>query len=97
MAEEKKKIQIKIEIDDITAQGIYSNMAFIAHSESEFIMDFLFLQPAQGKGRVRSRVITSPSHAKRFLKALEENINKYEKNFGPIKEQKAPGVNINLN
>ena len=97
MTEEKKKIQIKIEIDDVTAQGIYSNMAFIAHSESEFIMDFLFLQPAQGKGRVRSRVITSPSHAKRFLKALEENINKFEKNFGPIKEQKSPGVQINLN
>ncbi len=96
MAEEKK-MQIKIEIDDITSQGIYSNMAFIAHSEAEFIMDFLFLQPAQGKGRVRSRVITSPSHAKRFLKALEENIKKYEKNFGQIKEPKPQGVKLNLN
>jgi len=96
MAEEKK-MQIKIEIDDVTAQGVYSNMAFIAHSESEFIMDFLFLQPAHGKGRVRSRVITSPSHAKKFLKALEDNIKKYEKNFGQIKEPKAPGMKISLN
>jgi len=96
MAEEKK-MQIKIEIDDAVSQGVYSNMAFIAHSEAEFVMDFMFLQPAQGKGRVRSRVITSPSHAKRFLKALDENIKKFEKTFGAIKEPKPQGIDINLN
>ena len=96
MAEEKK-IQIQIEIDDITAQGVYSNMAFLTHSDSEFIIDFLFLQPTQGKGKVRSRIITSPSHAKMFLKALEDNISKYEKSFGPIKEPKQEGLKLGLN
>ena len=96
MAEEKQ-IKINIEIDDVTAQGIYSNMAFIAHSQPEFLIDFLFIQPTQGKGRVRSRVILSPPHAKRLLAALDENIKKYEKNFGPISEPKAQNIEMNPN
>jgi len=77
--------QIQIEIDDTTAQGAYSNLALITHSESEVIFDFVFVQPQAPKARVRSRVITSPAHAKRFLKALEENIRNYESRFGEIK------------
>jgi len=77
--------QIQIEIDDTTAQGSYSNLALITHSESEVIFDFVFVQPQAPKARVRSRVITSPAHAKRFLKALEENISNYESRFGEIK------------
>ena len=77
--------QIQIEIDDATAQGAYSNLALITHSESEVIFDFVFVQPQAPKARVRSRVITSPAHAKRFLKALEENIRNYESRFGEIK------------
>jgi len=77
--------QIQIEIDDQTANGVYSNLAMIGHSETEFIIDFIFIQPQTQKAKVRSRVITSPSHAKRFLMALEDNIKKYEQRFGEIK------------
>lgn len=83
---EEKKIQI--EIDNTTAGGVYSNIAVISHSENEFTMDFIFAHPP--KGRVNARVITSPAHAKRFLKALQNNINMYEKKFGAIKESPEP-------
>lgn len=77
--------QIQIDIDENTAQGVYSNLALISHSESEVVFDFIFVQPQAPKAKVRSRVITSPLHAKRFLYALEDNIKKYEAKFGEIK------------
>ena len=83
MTEPEKK-QLQIEIDDQTAQGLYCNLAFLTHSEQEFIMDFMFLSPQQPKAKVRSRIITSPKHAKRFLMALKDNIQKYEARFGAI-------------
>lgn len=84
--EEIKKPEIQIEIDENTAQGAYSNLAMIGHSENEFILDFIFLQPQQaGKAKVRSRIITSPAHAKRLLAALQDNIAKYEARFGQVK------------
>ena len=83
--EEVKKPEIKIEIDENTAQGVYANLAMIGHSEDEFIIDFIFLQPQNPKAKVRSRIVTSPGHAKRFLAALKENIAKYEAHFGEIK------------
>ena len=76
--------QIQIEIDETTAQGSYANLALISHSETEFILDFIFLQPQVPKAKVRSRIITSPSHAKKLLLALEDNIKKYETRFGKI-------------
>lgn len=76
--------QIQIEIDESVAQGIYTNLALISHSETEFILDFIFLQPQVPKAKVRSRIITSPSHAKKILAALEDNIKKYESRFGKI-------------
>jgi hypothetical protein len=82
---EPEKKQLQIEIDDATAQGMYCNLAFISHSEQEFVLDFMFLSPNQPKAKVRSRIITSPKHAKRFLAALMENIKKYEGRFGNIK------------
>ena len=82
----EKEIQIKL--DDAVAGGVYSNLAVISHNENEFITDFIFVQPPAGK--VNARVILSPSHAKRFLKALQENIARYEKMFGPIKETPEP-------
>ncbi|MDI6756883.1 MAG: DUF3467 domain-containing protein [Endomicrobiia bacterium] len=82
--ETKTEKQIQIEVDDTTAQGVYSNVALISHSESEVVIDFVFVQPQAPKARVRARVITSPSHAKRLLKALEENIKNYESRFGEI-------------
>jgi len=83
--EETKKPEIQIEIDDLTAQGVYSNLAMISHSDSEFILDFIYVQPQAPRAKVRARVLTSPAHAKRLLAALKENIAKYEARFGEIK------------
>ena len=84
-SQQGKKQGIQIEIDDQISQGVYSNLAMIGHSEAEFVMDFIFVQPRVAKAKVRSRVITSPAHAKRLLLALEDNIRKYEERFGEIK------------
>jgi hypothetical protein len=87
--------QIQIDIDEITAQGVYSNLALISHSESEVVFDFIFVQPQVPKAKVRARIITSPLHAKRFIKALEDNVRKYEERFGEIKiinVQKEPSI-----
>ena len=85
-AGEIKPAEIKIEIDDQTSNGAYSNLAMISHTDSEFILDFIFVQPQYGKAKVRSRVITSPAHAKRMLAALKDNIAKFEAQFGEIKD-----------
>ncbi|MEW6040701.1 MAG: DUF3467 domain-containing protein [Elusimicrobiota bacterium] len=78
--------QLQIEIDENTAQGVYCNLAMIGHSETEFILDFIFIQPqSPGKAKVRARVITSPQHIKRLFAAIEDNIKKYEQKFGEIK------------
>ncbi|MCX7910314.1 MAG: DUF3467 domain-containing protein [Endomicrobia bacterium] len=84
---EIKEQQIQIEIDDLTAQGVYSNLAVISHSPDEFILDFIFIQPQVPKAKVRARVVTSPGHIKRFLAALQDNIKKYEEKFGEIKTE----------
>ncbi len=85
--DEMKKPEIQIEIDDQTAQGVYVNLAMIGHGEGEFVLDFIFLQPQNSKARVMSRVLTSPTHAKRLLGALQDNIRKYEARFGEIKTE----------
>jgi hypothetical protein len=91
MAEqEEKKHEIQIELDEQSAQGVYSNLAMIGHSETEFILDFIFMQPRSAKAKVRSRVITSPMHVKRLLMALGENIKRYEERFGEIKVANQP-------
>ncbi|MBN1823792.1 MAG: DUF3467 domain-containing protein [Endomicrobiales bacterium] len=88
--EEMQKNEIQIEIDDATAQGAYSNLALISHTENEFIVDFIFIQPRAPKSKVRSRVITSPGHVKRLIAALQENVTRYEARFGEIKLAAAP-------
>jgi len=80
--------QLQIQIDEETAKGVYTNLAVVSHTENEFVIDFVFVHPPQGK--VVSRVITSPSHAKKVLKALAENVALYEKAFGAIPEPKQP-------
>jgi len=80
-----KKPEIQIELDETTAQGSYVNLAMIGHSENEIIFDFIFVQPQNQKAKVRSRIITSPGHAKRLLAALQDNISKFEAKFGEIK------------
>jgi hypothetical protein len=87
MAEQKKpKNQINIELSEEVAEGVYSNLAIISHSHSEFVVDFIRLVPNVPKAKVKSRVILTPQHAKRLMKALVDNINKFEKQFGQIVE-----------
>ncbi len=90
MPEEIKKQEIQIEIDEQTSNGTYSNLALITHSQTEFIIDFIFAQPQNSKAKVRSRIVTSPLHAKKFLEALKENIAKYESKFGQINTPETP-------
>ena len=75
----------EIRIDEPIAQGIYANLAYLTHTETEFIFDFIFNAPGQEKPKVLSRIISSPAHTKRFLFALKDNLDKYEQRFGPIK------------
>ena len=72
-------------IDDNAVREIYANMAVISHTETEFVFDFIFLQPNQPKARVRPRVISSPVQARRLCAALRKSIKDYEARFGPIK------------
>ena len=81
---ERKEIQLQVHLEDEVSQGTYVNMAMVNHTETEFVLDFIFLQPQQPKGKVRSRIISSPKHAKRLLLALQENIAKFEQRFGTI-------------
>lgn len=83
---EKKGNPIQIELSGEVAEGIYSNLAMITHSQSEFVVDFIQVMPGVDKARVRSRVILTPQHAKRLMAALQDNIRKYENIFGPIQE-----------
>lgn len=82
--------EIRIDVDEQVAQGIYSNLALITHSDSEFTLDFVYIQPQAPKAKVRARIITSPQHLKRFLGALSENLKKFEEKFGEIKLKTGP-------
>ncbi len=78
------KNQINIEIPEEIAEGTYSNLAIISHSSSEFVLDFIRLVPNVPKAKVKSRIIMTPQHAKRLLKALQDNVNKFENKNGNI-------------
>ncbi|MEI6899685.1 MAG: DUF3467 domain-containing protein [Bacteroidota bacterium] len=78
--------QLNIELTDDVAEGIYSNLAIITHSPSEFIVDFIKMMPGIPKAKVKSRIILTPQHAKRLAKALKENLMKYESVHGDIKD-----------
>jgi hypothetical protein len=75
--------EFKLELDKDTARGRYANMAVIAHTKDEFIIDFALAYPGQAP-MVSSRIITSPHHAKALLKSLEDNLRRYEERFGEI-------------
>jgi hypothetical protein len=76
--------QINIELPEDIAEGIYSNFAIIAHSNQEFIIDFVRMMPGTPKAKVKSRIVLTPQHAKRLVKALNENVKKFEQQFGVI-------------
>ena len=78
--------QLNIELSEAMAEGVYSNLAVITHNPTEFVVDFIQVVPNVPKARVKSRVILSPQHAKRLLGALEDNVAKYERQFGEIQE-----------
>lgn len=91
-----KQGQINIELDEATAQGIYSNLAIINHSASEFVVDFVTIMPGTPKSKVKSRIILTPQHAKRFLKALNDNIKRFENAHGEIKDFEQPPLPLNF-
>jgi len=93
-----KSRQVRIEIDDAIADGIYANLAFISSNNSEFILDFARFLPGNTRGKVFSRIVFGPIHAKAFLKSFTESVENYEKKFGPIKAETADkniGFHIN--
>ncbi len=85
MEDKKNKNQINIELNEEIAQGIYSNLAVITHSPSEFVLDFIRVMPGVPKAQVKSRIVVTPEHAKRLMMALMDNIKRYESLHGPIK------------
>ena len=96
MDQKKDKNKLNIELSDEVASGIYSNLAVINHSSSEFFIDFIQLMPNVPKAKVRSRIILSPEHSKRLLLALKNNLDNYEKKFGKIKDTNSGNLPINL-
>ncbi len=78
--------QINIELNEEIAEGTYANLAIITHSSSEFVLDFIRIMPGVPKARVKSRVVMTPEHAKKLMKALAENVSKYESVHGVIRE-----------
>lgn len=95
--EENQGNKINIELSEEIAEGVYANLAMIAHSSSEFVVDFIRLMPGVPKAKVKSRIVITPEHAKRLFKALQENIDKYEHTFGAIKQaEEAPKFPLNF-
>ena len=88
--------QINIELDEATAEGTYSNLAIINHSLSEFVIDFVAIMPGTPKAKVKSRIILTPEHAKRFQSALADNIRRYEESHGEIDSKEQPPIPLNF-
>ena len=87
MADQKKnQKQLNLELPEEIAEGTYSNLAIISHSSSEFVVDFIRLVPNVPKAKVKSRIILTPQHAKRLMRALQDNVKRFEAQFGPIAE-----------
>ncbi len=97
MEELNNEGQINIELSEDVAEGIYSNLAIITHSSTEFVLDFIRVLPGVPKARVKSRIILTPEHAKRLTRAIEDNIEKFEAINGRIKIQdEVPGIPMNF-
>jgi Protein of unknown function (DUF3467) len=88
--------QLNIEISEEVAEGSYANLAIITHSHAEFVIDFVNVMPGTPKSKVKSRIILTPQHAKRFMKAITENILKYEAINGPIKDLEEIALPMNF-
>jgi hypothetical protein len=88
--------QINIELDEKIAEGVYSNLAIINHSSTEFVLDFVAIMPGVPKAKVKSRIVLTPQHAKRLLKAIGENIHRFEIAHGEIKGDEQPPIPLNF-
>ena len=88
--------QLDIELDEQTAEGIYSNLAIINHSSSEFVLDFVSIMPGIPKAKVKSRIILTPQHAKRLMHAIGENIHRFEIAHGEIKDGEQAPIPLNF-
>lgn len=86
MSDQQQQNQLNIEISEEVAEGQYANLAIITHSHAEFVIDFVNVMPGTPKSKVKSRIIFTPQHAKRFMNALAENVQRYEAANGPIKD-----------
>ena len=88
--------QLNIEISEEVSEGNYANLAIITHSHAEFVIDFVNVMPGTPKSKVKSRIILTPTHAKRFMKAMIENVKKFESVNGPIQDIEAVGFPMNF-
>mgnify|MGYP006359281363 FL=1 len=88
--------QINIELDESIAEGVYSNLAIINHSSSEFVLDFVSIMPGLPKAKVKSRIVLTPQHAKRLIKALADNAHRFELAHGEIKDTEQAPIPLNF-
>jgi hypothetical protein len=88
--------QLNIEISEEVAEGAYANLAIITHSQAEFVIDFVNIMPGTPKSKVKSRIILTPQHAKRFMKALTENVTRYESASGKIQDLEEVQLPLNF-
>ena len=91
---EETDSKLNIELSEQMAEGEYSNLVMIGHSREEFILDFIRVMPGVPAARVKSRIIVTPRHAKRFLRALAENIDRFEDANGPISDSDSPDLSV---
>ncbi|MBL4710715.1 MAG: DUF3467 domain-containing protein [Flavobacteriales bacterium] len=99
MADDNNQVQngkLNIELTEEVAEGTYSNLAIISHSSSEFVLDFIKVMPGLPKAKVKSRIMMTPQHAKRLMRALQENLSKFESQNGAIKESDQPHFPMNF-
>jgi hypothetical protein len=94
--EENKGQQLDIELSEEIAEGIYSNLAIITHSQSEFVIDFIKMMPGVPKAKVKSRIVLTPQHAKRLVKALNDNVMRFEQVHGKIKDLEAGALPLSF-
>jgi Protein of unknown function (DUF3467) len=93
---EQPQNQLNIEISEEIAEGQYANLAIITHSHAEFVIDFVNVMPGTPKSKVKSRIIMTPQHTKRFMKALIENIGRFEDTNGDIQDLEQVEIPMNF-
>ena len=93
---QQQENQLNIEITDEMAEGSYANLAIITHSQAEFVIDFVNVMPGAPKSKVKARMIMTPFHAKRLMKAMADNVQKFEDNNGEIKDLESVEIPFNF-